>query len=167
MCGIIPIWLQESCSLLQCSIHTLNPSFNIKHHSASLSFLQSTHWQHIESVVVRRSAHLQLALYLTLNAKHERVDNIDWMPTSMQINGWKWSDQVNHRCVLTRVCLVNWLVVRVNWTNVNDCNLILSMVLIERSRVNSIRYSRRFACAFNSSLYSIHVDSFTTNIEWF
>lgn len=48
----------------------------------------------------------------------------------------------------------------VNWANDDDCNLILFDVVMARLVVDCIRYSRTFACEFNSLLYSFKAESF-------
>jgi hypothetical protein len=98
-----------------------------------------------------------MELLLTLNIKQQIIDNIYPMPSSIL---YKFVFFFFKSFVLTKVVRVNWFVVLVNWTNDDDCNLILFDVVITRFVVNVIKYSRRFAWEFNSLLYWFNAEIF-------
>ena len=64
--------------------------------------------------------------------------NIDLIPMSKMI--WKETFSM----ILVRICFtksdrVNWFVDWVNWTNADDCNMILFVVVIKRFETNEAK----------------------------
>ena len=69
---------------------------------------------------------------------------------------------------ITKVVLVNWFVAWVSWVNDDACNLILLIVVIGRSIIEDMRYSRAFAWELISVRYwfiCVLFTDFVSNME--